>query len=62
MWQVQIAAGALVVIGATLGAAIHPAFYALSAAIGAGLMFSGVQGTCTMAHLLKVMPWNRATT
>lgn len=59
MRQVQIAAGVLVLTGAILGWFVHPAFYALSAFIGAGLTFAGVTGWCGMAMLLKAMPWNR---
>jgi rhodanese-related sulfurtransferase len=58
--QVQITAGGMALIGALLGYFVHPGFYALSGAIGAGLMFSGITGTCAMAHVLKRMPWNRA--
>jgi rhodanese-related sulfurtransferase len=58
--QVQIAAGGLAFTGFVLGLTLHPAFYALSGAVGAGLVFAGVTGTCAMAHLLKLMPWNRA--
>ena len=60
MRQVQIAAGSFVVLGAALGYLFNPAFYALSGAVGAGLMFSGISGTCAMALVLKMMPWNRA--
>ncbi|HVV40145.1 MAG TPA: rhodanese family protein [Nitrobacter sp.] len=59
MRQVQIAAGSLVVAGALLGATVHPAFYALSGLVGAGLVFAGVSGTCMMARLLSLAPWNR---
>lgn len=59
MRQVQIATGVLVLIGVSLGALAHPAFYALSAAIGAGLTFAGLSGWCGMARLLAHMPWNR---
>lgn len=59
MRQVQIVAGGFVVIGAALGFLISPAFYALSGAVGAGLIFSGISGTCAMAGVLKIMPWNR---
>jgi rhodanese-related sulfurtransferase len=59
MRQVQIAAGSLALLGAVLGFAVNPVFYALSGAIGAGLMFSGITGTCAMARLLKMMPWNK---
>ncbi len=60
MRQVQITAGSLVVIGVLLGALVHPGFYALSAFVGAGLVFAGVSGFCGMAHVLALMPWNRA--
>lgn len=58
--QMQIVAGSLVLLGVALGFTIAPAFYALSGAIGAGLLFSGVSGTCAMIHVLKLMPWNHA--
>ncbi len=57
--QVRIAAGSLVLMGVLLGWMIHPAFYGLSAFIGAGLVFAGVSNTCGMAMLLATMPWNR---
>jgi rhodanese-related sulfurtransferase len=59
MRQVQIAAGSLVLLGAALGYALTPAFYGLSAFVGAGLLFAGISGFCGMAHLLALMPWNR---
>lgn len=59
MRQVQIAAGSLVLIGVGLGAAVDPGFYALSAFVGAGLVFAGATGTCGMARLLALAPWNR---
>jgi rhodanese-related sulfurtransferase len=61
MRQVQIAAGAFVLGGAVLGATVHPGFHAISAFVGAGLVFAGVSGTCGLAALLQRMPWNRAT-
>jgi rhodanese-related sulfurtransferase len=57
--QVQIAAGALILLGALLGMTVHPALYALSAFIGAGLVFAGITGWCGMANILGLMPWNR---
>jgi len=59
MRQVQIAAGSLVLLGMVLGAFVSPAFYALSAFVGAGLVFAGVTGFCGMAKALALMPWNR---
>ena len=59
MRQVQITAGSLVVLGIILGVWAAPAFLALSAFVGCGLMFAGVTGWCGMATLLALMPWNR---
>jgi rhodanese-related sulfurtransferase len=60
MRQVQIAAGALVVLGVVLGFLVSPWFYLLAGFVGAGLAFAGISGFCGMARLLAVMPWNRA--
>lgn len=57
--QVQIAAGGLALAGAVLGYLVHPGFYALSGMVGAGLVMAGVTGTCAMARILRLMPWNR---
>jgi rhodanese-related sulfurtransferase len=59
MRQVQITAGALVLLGVTLGLWVNPAFFGLSAFVGAGLAFAGISGWCGMARLLALMPWNR---
>jgi rhodanese-related sulfurtransferase len=56
--QVRIAAGSLVLLGLGL-AWFHPIFLALSAFVGAGLVFAGVTDTCGMGMLLARMPWNR---
>jgi rhodanese-related sulfurtransferase len=57
--QVRIAAGLLVLLGAILGFFVHPYFIALSAFVGAGLVFAGVTDTCGMGMLLARMPWNQ---
>jgi rhodanese-related sulfurtransferase len=57
--QVQITAGLMVLTGVILGFAVSPWFFLLSGFVGAGLTFAGVSGTCAMASLLAVMPWNR---
>ncbi len=59
MRQVQIAAGSMVVLGVILGVTVSPWFYALSGFVGAGLVFAGVSGTCGLASVLRLMPWNR---
>ncbi len=60
--QVRIAAGLLVLLGAVLGWLVHPAFVALSAFVGAGLVFAGLTDTCGMGMLLARMPWNQVRT
>jgi len=57
--QVRIAAGLLVLLGALLGWLVHPVFVALSAFVGAGLVFAGITDTCGMGLLLARMPWNQ---
>jgi rhodanese-related sulfurtransferase len=57
--QMQITAGSLALLGVVLGTWLNPDFYALSAFIGAGLVFAGISGVCPMVRLLAVMPWNR---
>ena len=60
MRQVQMTAGGLILTGAALGMLVHPAFWGLSAFVGAGLFVAGATGFCGMARLLAVMPWNRS--
>jgi len=56
--QVRIGAGLLVLIGLGLAWLIHPAFAALSAFVGAGLIFAGLTDWCGMGMMLAKMPWN----
>jgi hypothetical protein len=56
MRQVQIAAGAIVVLGIVRGSAVQPAFYLLTAFVGGGLVLAGITGNCAMAALLLRMP------
>jgi rhodanese-related sulfurtransferase len=62
MRQVQIVAGTMMVLAAILAVLVSPWFIALGAFVGVGLMFAGLSGTCAMANLLAVMPWNRPPT
>ena len=62
MRQVQIAAGSLVLLGVLLGWLASPWFFGLSAFVGAGLAFAGISGTCAMARLLALLPYNRRIT
>ncbi len=59
--QVRIAAGSLVLAG-VLGSFVHPAAIALSAFVGAGLIFAGITDTCGMGMILARMPWNQCPT
>lgn len=59
MRQVQMAAGGLILLGGALGVAVHPAFWGISAFVGAGLFVAGATGFCGMARLLAIMPWNQ---
>lgn len=58
--QVRIAAGLLVLLGSLLGL-LHPAFFALPAFVGAGLVFAGITDTCGMGMILARMPWNQCS-
>jgi rhodanese-related sulfurtransferase len=58
--QVLVGAGSVVLTGIGLGALVHPAFLALSAFAGAGLIIAGTTGFCGMALILARAPWNRA--
>ena len=57
--QVRVAAGSFVLLGVLLGWLVHPAFFGLSAFVGAGLVFAGVTDWCGMGLLIARMPWNR---
>lgn len=56
--QVRIGAGSLVVLGIVLALTVNPAFLALSAFVGCGLIFAGITDWCGMGLLLARMPWN----
>jgi len=57
--QIRIGAGAVVLTGFVLAAFLNPAWLALSAFAGVGLIFAGVTGFCGMGVILSRMPWNR---
>ena len=60
--QVQVAVGALLLLKTLLGATVHPLFFALTAALGAGLIYAGLTQNCALAQLLRKVPWKRART
>src|SRR6266540_2535593 len=57
--QVRLVVGSLALLGVILGWFFHPAFFFLSAFMGAGLIFAGITDTCGMGILLARMPWNQ---
>jgi rhodanese-related sulfurtransferase len=57
--QVRIGAGSLVLLAVLLGWLVHPAFFALSGFVAAGLVFAGVTDWCGMGMLLAKMLWNQ---
>lgn len=59
--QVQIVAGAVIVLGTMLGATVSSWFHVVSGFVGAGLVFAGISGFCGLARVLNKMPWNRNT-
>lgn len=59
--QVQLTAGLLILAGVLLGLLVSPGWFGLAGFVGAGLTFAGLSGTCAMARLLLLAPWNRTT-
>lgn len=57
--QVRFVAGMIVFLSTLSGAFIHPGFFAVAGAIGAGLVFAAVSNTCMMGMLLLRLPYNR---
>jgi len=57
--QIRIAAGVLIMVGVALGTWVNPAFYGLSAFVGAGLTFAGITDICPMGMVIAKAPWNR---
>lgn len=60
--QVQIVAGSLVIVGVALGLTVSPWYVLLSGGVGAGLVYTGISGSCLMGQFLSLMPWNRTAT
>jgi len=60
MRQVQLVIGTGVLIGSALAWFVDPMFVGIAAFFGAGLVFAGASGTCALATLLGMMPWNKA--
>jgi len=54
-----LTAGLLVALGTLLAATVSPWFLIVPGFVGCGLIFSGATGSCGMATMLGMMPWNR---
>lgn len=57
--QVQIAAGALILLSVLAGFGGLPLGFALAGFLGAALLISGITSWCGLALLLAQMPWNK---
>ncbi len=58
--QVQITVGSLIVLFAVLAVLGYTFAPYVLGAIGLGLLTAGLTGTCAMASVIMMMPWNRA--
>jgi rhodanese-related sulfurtransferase len=56
--QVRTAAGCIILVSGILGF-YYPLFIGVCAAMGAGLMFAGITGSCAMGMIMAKMPWNQ---
>ncbi len=59
MRQVQITIGIILLLGTGLSYAVSLWFLILPGFIGAGQLVAGLTGTCGLAALLSIAPWNR---
>jgi rhodanese-related sulfurtransferase len=57
--QVRLGAGILILLGLSLGFLLSPAWFGLTAFVGAGLTFAGLTDICGMAIILAKLPWNQ---
>ncbi len=58
--QVFVGAGSMLLLFNLLGLAVSPVFFALVFMVASGMIFAGITGSCGMARLLVMMPWNKA--
>lgn len=59
MRQVQIIIGFMVILGIILSYFVSPYFNLLSGFFGLGLLFAGITGTCGLANMLMLLPFNQ---
>ncbi len=58
--QVQLTIGSLVFISSMLGYFFNINFLFISGFFGAGLIFAGLTGNCTLGKIIAKMPWNKS--
>lgn len=56
--QVRFTAGVLVLIGIILSYSVNANWILVSALVALGMVVSALSGTCGMANVLQIMPWN----
>lgn len=56
--QVRFTAGFLILVGILLSYSLNANWILLSAIVALGMVVSAMSGTCGMANLLRMMPWN----
>ncbi|MEZ0577032.1 rhodanese-like domain-containing protein [Halodesulfovibrio aestuarii] len=57
--QVLIAVGSLLLVTLLLAFTVSKTFLVLVGFFGAAMIFAGITGSCGMARLLMLMPWNK---
>ncbi|MGD9125877.1 MAG: DUF2892 domain-containing protein [Planctomycetia bacterium] len=57
--QIQMIAGAMVLVGGTLTLTVSIWWVLLCLWVGLGLTFAGLTGICPMEFILLKMPWNK---
>ena len=58
--QTQLAIGSVVFASSMLGYFFNINFLFISGFFGAGLIFAGLTGNCTLAKIIAKMPWNKS--
>ena len=58
--QTQLAIGSVVLASSMLGYFFNINFLFISGFFGAGLIFAGLTGNCTLAKIIAKMPWNKS--
>ena len=58
--QVQLTIGLITLTSSLMAYFVNPAFFLVTAAIGAGLTIAGLTGFCGLMYLLARMPWNQS--